>query len=1382
MLEFIAFCDHPTSRLKLLQELVPVLQKTLARNDLGQKDVAPHYRTLREREFIAEVYHGITVPEIVSERALRDAISSGRCHVYLQSPLAHEREHSRRYGIHQLRLLQRQIRDALYSNATVEMFHAYDLYLKEIDNYRYEENLPLADILCASADFSFLTTGPRRFFLKYLPDALTMTQRHHRQAYSFVDPLLSLIEKCIPLSVLDSDDDRASALELMLLFVGECWLSGEMDRVDEVIHQMTGYHQRAAAAVRAFAENNVEMAVSLFNDALHEMRRITKKKRLFFNSVIGEILIYAYLRHDTPETVVQLKTLLADAAARTNKSRYQEVFAAFEKLVSARLSPDRVEPLPIYHFRRDDHASLTQSISRILAATLFDVAAVRENEKVAEKLENTFSLLAASPHTQTLSNLRALQRHIADVPIIETEDDDWPAPTFDFSNNAAEWKLVLYNISRIGREAPEAAAGPVEQSARLAFRVTWSEWNDRWQVGAYVQKRQKSGVWTRGKYFNPKKRLDIDTDTSFFTPTDERILMILEREGEKREVTPYDSYTENHNEALFLLSGHPHVTIGESRLVPLEIDTAQPQVEVVSVESQIEVRITPSTPCERGFHIEKRNANRLLVTRFSSAQMALLEAIGKNGARFPVSARAEITEAISEIGRVVEVHSHVADIGRKSEGVDARLELLIRMQPFQRGLSAQFLIAPLGPDGPSFFPGHGPPQVFATIDGQKRTTLRPLKQESERLDNLLLALGLYYSVERSEGLYQFTEEGDAIEFLSELENCKETPGTPPFVVEWPRGIKLKCSRTLFPKDFHLLVNKKRKWLELSGKLRVEGKDIYNIAELLAAEEGPRPEYLRFRGDRFLRLSKSLRRFLANLSGIGVVQSDGTLIAPDSSAIAVKKLADEVGEFDANESWKKKVSELDDTLSEDARVPRQVKAKLREYQTEGFRWLQRLSSLGLGACLADDMGLGKTLQTLVLMQHRLRGRVGSKPALVVAPVSVIPGWLQEGKRFVPSLPMVAYEGTNRQQLLDRLKPGQVLVTSYGLLQRDGAQLSKIEFDTIVLDEAQFIKNKDSARARAAFKLQADFKMVTTGTPVENRLSEYWSIFNFINPGLLGSHKLFLNTYEKQIQRFGDGSALAALRWQTRPFLLRRTKEEILDELPPKTEIVRYCEMSRDEAAFYEMKRSEARRILKLSESSAQMMELITALTTLRQAACHPGLIEPGLSMVESAKLSCLKDILLELKEGGHRALIFSQFVKFLSIVKKWVGEAGFTFQYLDGRTAKKKRTAAIEAFQNGKSDLFLISTRAGGFGLNLTAADYVVHLDPWWNPAVEDQASDRVHRIGQTRPVTVYKIVTRGTVEEKVVQIHGEKRELARGLLEDTDQVARLNIRDLLELI
>jgi SNF2 family DNA or RNA helicase len=491
----------------------------------------------------------------------------------------------------------------------------------------------------------------------------------------------------------------------------------------------------------------------------------------------------------------------------------------------------------------------------------------------------------------------------------------------------------------------------------------------------------------------------------------------------------------------------------------------------------------------------------------------------------------------------------------------------------------------------------------------------------------------------------------------------------------------------------------------------------------------------------------------------------------------------------NAAWNNVKKRIDAARDYTAPFPKGFIGDMRDYQLDGYRWISRSAKWGVGCCLADDMGLGKTIQALALLL--LRADQG--PALVVAPTSVCFNWEREAARFAPTLKIKRIQsittGTGeskneRDKLITTVKKREVLITSYTLLQQEIDLFAEKKYATVILDESQAIKNPESNRAKAASMLKADFRVAMTGTPIENRLSELWSLFRFLNPGLFGSQKSFEDRFAIPIQRDQSVSARSTLRRLVHPFILRRTKSQVLEELPARTEIVREIELSREEMALYEAARLNALKELqeiKDKNSGAGRLQILAALTRLRQLCCNPKMVLPN-SKVESSKLEAFREIMEELKENQHKVLVFSQFVKHLEILKAELGTMGITYQYLDGSTPAKERQKRVDAFQSGESDAFLISIKAGGSGLNLTAADYVIHTDPWWNPAVEDQATDRAHRIGQTRPVTVYRLITQGTIEEKIVRLHHEKRDIADKLLEGTDQATKLSAEELIEIL
>jgi superfamily II DNA or RNA helicase len=452
---------------------------------------------------------------------------------------------------------------------------------------------------------------------------------------------------------------------------------------------------------------------------------------------------------------------------------------------------------------------------------------------------------------------------------------------------------------------------------------------------------------------------------------------------------------------------------------------------------------------------------------------------------------------------------------------------------------------------------------------------------------------------------------------------------------------------------------------------------------------------------------------------------------------------------------------------EAALPADLQATLRPYQQQGMNWLAFLGQAGLGALLADDMGLGKTLQALCALHGR---------TLVVAPTSVLHNWAEELHRFRPGLQCAIYHGTQRQ-----LDPAaDVILTTYAILRLDTDTLAREQWETVVLDEAQTIKNPDSQVARAAYRLQAQRRMVLSGTPVENRLDELWSLMHFLNPGLLGGRQHFQERYARPIAA-GQAGAAARLRERLRAFVLRRRKHEVATELPPRTDVTLHCLLTDEERHVYDAIRAATReQVVRRLEAGGSVLEALETLLRLRQACCHSGLV-PGQQAETSSKVTLLLETLEQAVAEGHKALVFSQWTTLLDRVEPHLRSAGLDFVRLDGST--RDRAGVVHQFQDAQGPpVMLISLRAGGLGLNLTAADHVFLLDPWWNPAVEDQAADRVHRLGQDRPVLVYHLVAEETVEERILALQAHKRALSEAALEGAERAASLTREDLLGLL
>lgn len=454
--------------------------------------------------------------------------------------------------------------------------------------------------------------------------------------------------------------------------------------------------------------------------------------------------------------------------------------------------------------------------------------------------------------------------------------------------------------------------------------------------------------------------------------------------------------------------------------------------------------------------------------------------------------------------------------------------------------------------------------------------------------------------------------------------------------------------------------------------------------------------------------------------------------------------------------------------EEIPLPRAIKADLREYQKKGYSWLWFLYSYGLNGVLADDMGLGKTLQALALLQ-KSKEKDGAAPNLVVCPTSVVFNWEAEIEKFAPKLSYLTLTGATRKSLFKNIEKKDIIITSYALIRRDIEELKKYNFRTVVLDESQNIKNYDSQTSQAARELNASHKLAMSGTPIENNLTELWSTFDFLMPGFLYDINEFNYRYGVPIQEKGDKTVGNRLKKQVYPFILRRLKRDIAKDLPDKIENIAYCHMTPEQRDFYlDVLDSTRQEIFgKISEEGLEKskMSVFSALLRLRQICCHPMLFEQGRekNLNESGKFDHLREMLEEIINEGHRVLLFSQFVQMLDIVKAWLDKDGIKYSYLTGST-KDRKEVVNEFNSNPKIPIFLISLKAGGTGLNLTGADYVIHYDPWWNPAVEDQATDRAHRIGQTKNVFVYRLITKNSVEEKIMKLKEKKRDLVDSVI------------------
>ncbi len=995
--------------------------------------------------------------------------------------------------------------------------------------------------------------------------------------------------------------------------------------------------------------------------------------------------------------------------------------------------------------------------------------------------EELASQLDAAGMTFFASELLAAARTISG----NAKEDEWH-PLRDLLRRKPAWEKSLDAIEHLAGLAPGTRGK--KGARRLLWLVDWtpdeSAGNGRVVPGvtALEQSFQAGGTWSKGR------KVALSTIASGFAripdlpDADRRVRDAVIEHADYSGYGYYDSksYEMDDARALLLLFGNPNV-VRAADFAPLEIVRAEPRLELTEKDGVCELRLLPRRIGEEDIVVEEETPTRLRVTPFDDSQ-AQLAALLAQGVTVPVQGRARLLKAVSALSGLVSVQSDAAELAETVPEVKCDDTLRARLSPAGDGLTVEFVTRPFGPDGMSCRPGGGAAVLFGTVrngDGtvERARVSRDLAGEAEKLKACASACPVLENCENEGGaVWTVPDPEDCLELLLQL---KSVPG---LVLEWPRGGAITVRAEL---DGATLAGAAQAsgtdWFALSGTLKVDDELTLSLKQLFGLLKSRKSRFIELGEGQYVALTREFERRIEQLASLADEKSGALRVSP-LAAPTVDELFGE-GALAADANWRAMCDRFREAARMEPEIPRTLHATLRAYQTEGYRWLARLAYCGAGACLADEMGLGKTVQTLAL----LLARAPDGPALIVSPTSVCGNWRDEAARFAPTLNVIDYRTSGREKTLEQLGPFDAVLVSYGLLQSDAEAFSHVHWHTAVLDEAQAVKNMATKRSAAVMDLKSDFRMIMTGTPVENRLSELWNLFRFLNPGLLGSLERFNRVFASPIAD-GDERARARLRRVVSPFLLRRTKEQVLDDLPPRTEITLKVDLSEQERAFYEaLRASAAEAVHSAGEMQTQDKRFVifAQLMRLRRCCCAVSLVSEAAQIganIPSSKQAALLELAARLHENGHRALVFSQFTDHLALIRKTLEGAGFECLYLDGATPAAKRTELVAQFQSGRGDFFLISLRAGGTGLNLTGADYVIHMDPWWNPAVEDQASDRAHRIGQKRPVTVYRLVARDTVEEKIVELHRTKRELASDVLDGAASPASLDLAALSALL
>ena len=1117
-----------------------------------------------------------------------------------------------------------------------------------------------------------------------------------------------------------------------------------------------------------FLEGRNDEAIAEYRQALKLYTKEIGRRKVFFEGSNGLFFLLALIRANdsTLHAEIQKHLDAIDHGGNPFSAGFQAILALLHLLrgaePKARALLDDLRKIVVH----EPLSAACVALAEFLIDPALARARIRDNEARFAALAGALPLVARV-HAEILAKISSRPGPYEDF----LRDAPDGGPLIAFTELVAlqqPWERGLESLANfLGAGAAAPSAAPAAQKSR---RLVWFVDPESKLIEAVEQSAKGANGWTSGRNVAMKRLHEQDPRLDYLSDHDRRALRTIRKTSVGwygQENYDFDPYA-----TLLALVDHPLVYDYRRRDQRLEL-VSYP-VELVVREHAGGYRFTLShRAAEPTVFLEAETPTRWRVVDFASRLLALQEILGASGLTVPGEGRERVMALVRVQHPSLPIRADIAEADLPA--ISGRPEPVLQVQPLEEGLKVTMVTRPFGPAGPFYLIGLGGKSVLATIDGARQRANRDLDAERVLAGALVADLTILEGRQSAAHEWTIEDAGSALEFLLQLRQRR-----PPIAVEWPEGKRLSVRAEVSAANLSLKIARARDWFQMDGEVSVDGELVLDMRDLLSRLDRAQGRFVPLVDGSFLALTEQFRKQLERLSGISEDHGKGRRM-PILAGVAARDLAEEAGQIKADKEWKAFVERLSDAGRRQPEPPSTLQAELRDYQLEGFRWLSRLAHWQAGACLADDMGLGKTVQAIAAMLDEAT----HGPCLVIAPTSVCHNWEHELTHFAPSLAIRRLgAASGRADILASLKAMDVLVLSYGLLHQEADRLADIDWRMIVFDEAQAIKNTETRRAQAGQRLKAHFRVALTGTPIENYLDELWSLFAIINPGLLGSRENFGRRFVTPIERNRDASALHALRALIRPFMLRRTKSAVLSELPPRTEVTLEIDLPEDERAFYEAMRLRALEALaELSEKGGgqNRIHILAEITKLRRACCHPGLIDPATTL-SGAKLEAFLDLVDDLIRNKHKALVFSQFVGQLERVREALLSRGVSHQYLDGGTPASEREKRVAAFQAGEGDLFLISLRAGGTGLNLTAADYVIHLDPWWNPAVEDQASDRAHRIGQQRPVTVYRLIVRDSIEEKILDLHRSKRDLASDLLEGTEVSAKLSEEDLMKLM
>ena len=1101
------------------------------------------------------------------------------------------------------------------------------------------------------------------------------------------------------------------------------------------------------AAIQQLYKKNYEAAGKLYIKAMQSFNNLNHSKNIFSDTISNYFYALAMLLNNSKSSIKKLELLSKKEISNSNIFLFTFVKIIYNYFILHKDLPNSTS------------TEVGFSTNENVTYLYFIWTLLKRLEKESEKKYR----IDLTRHQPTAAFLRNEMKPMGIVPESDNVEDLFGGSSIINEIRITPlWQAKLEAIINEANQKKEEKALNAQQK-KIVFHLDYG------YITPIEKKLLNSGKWSVGTKMTMNKFMQLDE--SYLDDSDRKI-----QKGVQAWSSLLSFYDNIH---LFIGCNHIYAQLNnERKLVNVHLD--KPFLIINKKKNgsfEVSSNISEAEPVKNRFYYIKNSTFDYSVFQPTEYELNIYNQLLKTEI-FPAEAEPLITKLIKSIGGKTEIHSNMVSELNDIQQEKAPSFVTVRIVPAQYDtFNLSFFIE--YSDLLSFIPGEGNVATIIEKDGKRVNILRDLEAEKANLQLIINSLEgfeplsdytfddtLYSKVAFSLSTFQLLKFMDWAKKHEDI--CQ---------LEWPEDAALKFHQSVQSNKLNLSFKQKNGWFEVEGDVQIAENEIISLQQLLEMmRDSSQKGFIRIGDKEYITLSKQLERILKQLDTATSDNRNHLQIAPAGVGLLNDILSDETLNIKGQENMESLRQRIAESSKLQPRVPKTLKADLRKYQEEGFEWLSRVTSWGAGVCLADDMGLGKTLQTIsLLLEQKKEGA-----SLVVAPASVVPNWRNEIRKFAPSLNvLILNSADDRAAMIKKAKQGDIVLATYAMLNINEAELIEQEWNVICLDEAHTIKNPTTKMSKSAMKLRAKRKVILTGTPIQNHLSELWNLFQFINPGLLGSADAFKKKYILPIEGDRNKSRQIQLRKLISPFLLRRTKGEVIEELPEKNEVVRPVELSDTEMARYELQRAQAEAMVEVEKNVS--VSTLAEITRLRQLACSTALVDKKWEGVSSKTLAFI-DLAESLNDSGNRALVFSQFTSYFAEIKKMMDKTHLPYLYLDGSTPMKKREQLVREFQEGDCPFFLISLKAGGLGLNLTGANYVIHLDPWWNPAIEQQATDRAYRIGQEQDVTVYRLIAQHTIEEKILRLHKTKRDLADSLLEGTDMAHAMTQAELLELL